>query len=358
MKNLSGISVVLAIVVLSACEGHGGAVGALPYTLSVDKTMIESDGKDAATLVITDADGVVLSTEANMRKASFHIEETGEWRSGMGTKDPNVFTSIDDGEYTITAIYDGVQCENTVVITSQNRRNYELFHKNVAIYRLTGTWCQYCPYMTEALKNVNEYTKDHSNVMEFHNADEYSVGYSMSMDMAAFLLRAYGTSGAGYPYCIYSISEGSEKRTVKDIQTMVRKQLEANPARTGIKASSSVVDGRLVINAEVTASAAGRYDLGMAILRDHCIPTSSSAFEDEYNDVVTTISGNFHGMSSDSFELAAAESKCLIRDCDVSSLDIANCRVVLFIVTEVDGKAIIDNAVDFMVGERVDYRYN
>lgn len=358
MKNLIGVFASLAIAALTSCEGQGEGAGRLPYALTVDKVVIESDGTDAATLVITDADGVVLSTEANMRKASFHIEETGEWRSGMGTKDPNVFTSIDDGEYTITAIYDGVQCENAVTVTSQNRRKYELFHKNVAIYRLTGTWCQYCPYMTLALENVNDYTKDHSIVMEFHNSDEYSVGYSMSMDMAAFLLRTYGTADDGYPYCIYSISEGSGKRTVNDIQALVRNQLEANPARTGIKASSSVKDGRLVVEAEVTASVAGRYDLGMAVLRDHCIPTSAGAYEDEYNDVVTTISGNFHGLSSDSFELDADASKSLVKDCDVLSLDTADCRVVLFTLTEAGGKAIIDNAVDFKVGEKVDYRYN
>ena len=50
-----------------------------PYRLSVDKTEIESDGKDAATFVITDANGLVLTDEAYLRNTSFHIEETDEW---------------------------------------------------------------------------------------------------------------------------------------------------------------------------------------------------------------------------------------------------------------------------------------
>lgn len=357
MRNSRNILLILAALVFAACDSlGGGAEGTAPFTLSVDKDTIESDGKDAATLVITDANGNVMTTAANLRKTSFYIEETAQWQSGMGMDNPNLFTTIIDGTYTISAMYNGVQCENTVQVKSQNRKNYELFHKNVAIYRLTGTWCQYCPYMTEALNNVNDYTKDHSIVMEFHNSDEFSVGYSATMDLAAFLLNRFGTKDDGYPYCIYSITEGSGKKTVNDIQNLVKNQLFANPAKTGIKASSSVTDGKLVVNAEVTASVAGKFDLGMAVLRDNCKPTSSSAHEDVYNDVVTNISGNFYGMSSDAFELAAGAKKEVAKECTLKTTD--NCRVVLFTITEVDGKAIIDNVVDFPLGESVDYRYN
>lgn len=344
------------IVGLAACESTGGAP---PFTLSVDKSVIESDGKDAATLVITDAEGNIMSTAANLRKTSFYIAETKEWQSGMGSDTPDIFTSIVDGTYTISAMYNGTQCENTVTVTSQNRRTYEKFHKNVAIYRLTGTWCQYCPLMTQALNNVNDYTKGHSIVLEFHNSDEYSVGYSTTMDMAAFLSNKYGNNA--YPYCIYSLEEGSGKRTVNDIQRLVKKQLVENPARTGIKATSSLSDGKLTVDAEVMASAAGKYDLGMAILRDNCIPTQTAyqkAYEDRYDDVVTNISGNFHGLSNDAFELSVDEKKNMTKECELKSQDVENMRVVLFTLTEVDGKAIIDNAVDFKVGEGVDYRLN
>lgn len=356
MKKLANIILIISIAAFAACEGMGGdASGTAPYTLSVDKDVIESDGKDAATLVITDAKGKVMSTAANLRRTSFYIEETGEWRSGMGSDAPDVFTSIIDGTYTISAMYDGVQCQNTVSVTSRNRKNYERFHKNVAIYRLTGTWCPYCPYMTEALDNVNAYTKDHSVILEFHNGDEYSLGYGNGMDMAAFLNSLFKSNA--YPFCIYSMAEGSGKRTVNDIQNLVKAQLVANPARTGIKASSSVADGKLSVSAEVTASAAGRYDLGIAVLKDNCIPTAT-AYEDRYNDVVTTISGNFYGLSTEAFDLKADESKSLVKECALKSEDLRDYRVVLFTLTEANGSAIIDNAVDFKVGEGVEYKYN
>ena len=330
-----------------------------PYTLSVDKDVIESDGTDVATLTITDVNGLVLTEGEYLRNTSFYIEELDEWRSGLGSGEaPNLFTSIVDGTYTISAMYKGEYCRNTVTITSGNRAGYEVFHKNVAIYRLTGTWCQYCPYMTEALNSVDEYTKDHSIVLEFHNADEFSVQYNSSMDMAAMLLKRFGTSDDGYPYCIYSLAEGSGKRTVNDIQRFVKNQLAANPAKTGIKAESSVENGKVTVKAGVKASSAGKYDLGIAILKDNCKPASMGAYEDVYNDVVTMISGNFYALSTDAFELSAGEEIEIEKVCEHPDIyPGSDCRVVLFTLTDAGGKVIIDNTVEFEVGESLDYRY-
>lgn len=330
-----------------------------PYTLSVDKSVIESDGKDAAVLTITDVNGLVLTEGEYLRQTSFYIEELDEWKSGLGGGDaPNVFTSIADGTYTIQGMFKGEYCRNSVKVRSENRSGYEVFHKNVAIYRLTGTWCQYCPFMTEALNNVDDYTKDHSIVLEFHNSDEFSVPYNSTMDMAAMLLKRFGTSDDGYPYCIYSLGEGSGKRTVNDIQRFVKNQLSEHPAKTGIKAESSVENGKAEVSVSVKASSSGKYDLGIAVLKDKCRPTSPSAYEEEYNDVVLMISGNLYAMSSDSFELEAGHEITLDKVCEHAEIyPGADCRIVLFTLVEENGKTVIDNAAELKAGGSVDYRY-
>lgn len=364
MTRVLNILSVISLFFVASCHGFQdpndllASVPQAPYTLSVDKTTIESDGKDAAVLTITDVKGLVLTEGDYLRNTSFYIEELDEWRSGLGSLTaPNIFTSIADGIYTISAMYQGEFCKNKVTVTSGNRSGYEVFHKNVAIYRLTGTWCQYCPYMSEALRNIDDYTKDHSILLEFHNADEYSVNYNGAMDLAAMLLKRFGTSSDGYPYAIYSLANGSGKRTVNDIQRFVKEQLAQNPAKTGIKAESEVVNGKVTVKASVKASSAGKYDLGIALLRDNCIP-SGTAQEDVYNDVVTMISGNFYAMSQDAFNLSADEECHIEKVCEHA--DIApgsSFKVVLFTLTEADGQVIIDNSVCFKVGESVDYRY-
>lgn len=354
MKKI--ITLLMTAFAIMSCGGVGADGTMAPYTLTVDKQVIESDGKDVAVLTITDANGLVLTEGSALRNVSFYIAEIDEFRSGMGSDSvPNEFTSIVDGEYTITASYNGVECEAPVTVTSQNRSKYERFHKNVAIYRLTGTWCPYCPYMTEALNNRDDYTKDHSIVLEFHNGDEFSVSYSMTEDLAGFLEKMYGNNG--YPYGIYSLAEGSGKRTVNDIKRLVKTRLVENPAQTGIKATSVLEDGKVTVKATVMASADGEYDLGWAVLKDNCIP-SGQANEDVYNDVVLSISGNFYAMSTDSFSLKADDEKTIEKAWESDKLDDKNCRVVLFTLRKSGNQIIIDNAVDFKVGKSVEYRYN
>ncbi len=325
-----------------------------PYTLSVSKDEIESDGKDEAVFTITDANGLVLTGPDYIRSTSFHIAETDVWQSGMVMERPNVLTSIKDGTYTVSAMYEGVKCANEVTVVSKNRSAYELFHKNVAIYRFTATWCQYCPALTTALSKLDDYTRDHSIVLEFHKDDEFSIA----------ALTSYLNTIAGVPYCVYSLdSSATGASSAAEIGAYVEDQLVKYPAMTGIKASSSVSGNKLTVEAVVKASKADKFDLGMAILRDNCVPASSTANESVYNDVVISISGNYRAMSPDSsFSLKANEEKKVIKEWTndfLTSAEAKNCRVVLFTLVSYGGKVVIDNAVEFKLGEGIsEYRGN
>ena len=367
MKNLTRLAIITTIAA-AGCSGtiDPGNTDSLPveepFTLSVDKDGIESDGKDAATFVITDANGKVLTDAEHIGKTSFHIAETDEWVSGLITRQPNVFTSITDGTYHIDAMYDGRSCTNTVTVTSSNRSRYEKFYKNLALFRLTATWCGYCPSMTEVLGKLNGFTKDHSVLLAFHNADEFSIPYSSSADFAGALLNRFQGNDEGLPFCIYSLAEGSGSRKLTDIQNIIKKQLYENPSTTGIAATSAIYGNELTVDIQVEASAAGKYDLGMAVLKNNCIPSSPSANEQEYDNVVIGITGNCFVMSAEtSFSLEAGEKKELQQSwkSDLLSTDaVKDCDVVLFTLKKMGEKTIIDNSVRFKAGESCSFRYN
>ena len=355
MKKLS-IFLSLVAVLATACTGghepevqETPAVG--PFTLSVDKTQIESDGKDAATFTITDANGQVLTDLAHIRNTSFYVVETNEWRTDIGSGDaPNVFTSITDGTYTVKAMYEGEYCENEVQIESVNRKEYELFHKNVLIYRFTATWCQYCPSMTDALAKINDFSKDHSLVMAFHGNDQYTFE-----GISEYASSIYST--VGFPYCDYSLVFGSGKRTLNDLHKNIKSVLIDYPAQTGIKVQTKVENGNLVVNAAVTASVSGEYDLAMAVLMDDCKPSApadgSPVYEEEYDNVIRAITGNYRAMSADKFSLGKDEEKVVVKTVPDFKFDQDKCRVVLFTLRKT-----VDNAVSVPVGQSVEYRYN
>lgn len=361
MKNLFTL-LPLAALLVSVCTGGPEpdveeVPAVAPFTLSVDKAQIESNGKDVATFTITDANGQVLTDLAHIRNTSFYVVETKEWRTDIGSGEaPNVFTSITDGTYTIQAMYEGEYCTNEVTVESVNRKEYELFHKNVLIYRFTATWCQFCPSMTEALAKMNDFSKGHSIVMEFHGKDQYTC-----RAISDYASGIYST--VGYPYCDYSLVVGSGNRTMNDLHNNIKSVLVDYPAQTGIKAETKVENGNIIVNATVMASVAGEYDLAMAVLMDDCVPSApadgSDVYEEEYDNVIRDITGNYIAMSSDKFSLDKSTEKAIVKESRDFRFPQEKCKVILFTLMRTsEGKTIVDNAVSVPVGQSVDYRYN
>lgn len=344
-----------AAVSMAGCEGVGNESNgeiSEPYTLSVDRATIEANGTDAATFTITDANGNVLTEGDYLKNTSFHIVETNSYLD----RKTNTFVSIDNGTYTVEGMYLGKPCEAPVTVKVVNRSKYEVFTKKIAIYRLTATWCQYCPSMTAALEKIDDYTKSRSVVMAFHGDENFGIvesGYFLS----DYLLAQF--SGEGYPFAIYSLNYGSGNRTRNEIISYVWNELYEYPATSGIKATSTVNSGTVSVDASVKVSASGEYDLGCALVQNG-LSGGADANEDVYNNVVRNISGNYRGMSTNAFSLDANQEKTSLKfeNIKFDSANQSDCSIVLFTLVK-DGKtARIDNVVSFPVGGSVDYVYN
>lgn len=356
-KNI--LPLLMAAFTFAACAGtidpaEQGGDPVAPFTLSADKTQIESDGADMATFTIKDANGRVLTDADHIRNTSFQIVELDEWRSGVGSSEaPNTFSSITDGTYTIKAMYNGEYCSNEVKVTSKNRSAYEKFFKNVLLYRFTATWCGYCPSMTAALEKVNDYTKSHSIIMQIHGNDEFAMSA-----MSSFATEIYNSQG--YPYCDYSLTGGSTKRTVNDIQRFVKDVLYTYPARTGIKASSAIEGDVIKVNATIQASVAGEYDLACAVIKDGCVPSAADANEKVYDNVLVGITANYRQMVAGTPSMQKdSERQVFLELPSASFKDVADkCTIILFTLTKVNGKVVVDNATTLQIGGSVEYKYN
>lgn len=343
---------------MAGCEGVGNESNgeiSEPYTLSVDKASIEANGTDAATFTITDANGIVLTEGDYLKNTSFHIVETNSYLD----RKTNTFVSIDNGTYTVEGMYLGKPCEAPVTVNVVNRSKYETFYKTVAIYRLTATWCQFCPIMTQSLLNVDDYTKSHMCVLAFHADNYYGVTEGKNY-VADILLSQFGLTG--YPSAIYSLSFGSGERTRNDIMGFVKDELYSHPATTGIKATSTVDGDNVKVTASVKASASGTYDLGCALICDN-LPGDGSTYEEVYNNAVRNVSANYRFMSGDAFTLNSGDEKTGIAVNGGEGIKFETARkkdysLVLFTLVKDGDKTRIDNCVKFPLGESVDYVYN
>ena len=340
-----------------------GTVGQAPFTLSVDNEVIESDGKQVATFKITDANGVVLTDNTELMSKIYFKNEATERRLARRTK---TFRSVEDGEYVFSATFSGEPCENTVTITSQNRTKYEVFRKNVCLYRFTATWCGNCPSMTEGLDRVNDWTKGRLVELDMHGAGSTYALSDGTRYVADHLVDQFNTGG--FPSCVYDLDVMSESRSYSEIEELVFDRIADAPATCGIKASSTFSNNQLTIQASVKTSTGGKYDLGYALLVDNCpggsnaIVNGQPAYEEKYNNTVLALSGNYENLSSAAQELAKDQEKQIVDYTQTVTLPeyakLSDCTLVVFALKQNGNDIYIDNAVKFPLGGSVDYIYN
>lgn len=348
-----------AIAAVSCSEGAGVITDAYvaPYTLSVDRQEIESDGKQTATFKITDANGTVLTDIPDlMSKIYFKNEKTGR-RLSRKTK---TFRSVVDGEYTFSATFSGEPCENTVTISSVNRSAYEVFKKNVCIYRFTATWCQNCPSMTQGLERVDDWTKDRIVELGLHGAGSTFAISDGEKHIADYLYPRFGAKG--YPSCVYDLNFMSDARAYTDIENIIFDRIAQNPTTCGIKAAASFSEGVLTLNAWLKTSTGGKYDIGYALLEDDC-DGGAEAYEDEYDNVVKAISANYEFMSSAAKELQKDQEHKFVELSQnvgiASGADLSKFSLAVFALKQSGNKVVIDNVVELPInGGNVDYIYN
>ena len=354
MKRL--IYLIPLLVAVSCSKGPDGsdAVFTEPLTLSVDKEQIASDGKQVATFIITDANGVVLTdNEELMSKIYFKNEATGR----RLTRRTKTFRSVEDGVYSFSATVSGKECANKVTVTSSGRSRYEVFRKKVAVYRFTATWCSNCPAMTLGYERVSDWTKGRYVELALHGAGSDFAFSDGSRYVADYLYPKF--KAPGFPSCVYDLDQMSETRAYDEIESIIFDRIASSPATCGIQASSSVADGKLSFSAKIKSSTGGRYDIGFAVLRDNCQP-GAGAYEDVYHNVVVGLSGNYENLSTSAFDLAKdAESAVSSHEMTLpEGAKIEDFSVVVFALRQDGDDVDIDNIVRFPAGGSVEYAYN
>lgn len=359
----------LMIAVLASCKGYleditddpsGGDDPSQPgLTISVDKDVIEADGKDKAVFSLVDADGRELTTDAEIRNVYFYNKATGK---ALPRKSVS-FSAIINGEYEFYAKYKGQQSKNTVVIKVQNRKKYEEFSRKVVIYKLTGTWCGFCPQMNTALSALSDDTKNHILELACHSAGGGEDPFALkvgSLDLGSTLLQAF--SGQGYPSLVYNLDKLSGNRAVSVIEDEVMQQRIDNPATCGVKIESTVVSStQAEVKATLKASKSGDFDLACALLLDNQYYPAGTASDGMYSHIVKWISPNFLSMkgSATRFTLEAGKEHSVTFSIQGDFSEKGNMRVAVIALRDVNKMSpLVDNANECALGASVDYLYN
>ena len=364
MKKL--IFITAALAALSACHGTGGEYipdeYVAPYTLEVDKPTIEASGSDWATFTLKDSYGRdILEDKIALQRVNIYaVDASGVAVDRMQTR----FRAISDASYTFEASYSGngkiEKSANVVTLTAKNRSSYEKYHKNVAIYKATATWCGPCAVMTTALASLDEDAKAHSVELCWHGEDELALTLPGSLaDCGGMVISYFG--GAGYPTVVFDAhSMFRGERSGADLSAAIWRIRADYPATCGIKldteydqATSSKRD-----DAELTSSNGGDYDLGFAVLLNNQIVPGGTNPGQKYEHIVCATTANYYTYSTSISPVGKNQSKSWSLNVPVGNLNVNDLSVVAFAFVRSSNGARIDNIVEVKAGESIDYLLN
>jgi hypothetical protein len=334
-----------------------------PFTLSVDKAEVEADGQDCVTFSLKDAyDREMLEDKKTLQSINI--------TSDKGTRVPRMTTSatfISNGEYTFTATFKGIKSANTVVVTARNRAKYEVYHRNVGLFKCTSVSCVACPNLGKILNGLTGEAAEHTVVLAVHGnfsgRDPFSM-YVGDTDLGSYMISYFG--GSGWPTLIYDLDKaetGSGQGSLIEANIMQRRI--DHPATCGIKVESVQLEGSaLKVKASMKSSTGGDYDLACAVLRDGLEYQGGYSDNDDgiYNHVVVAASESFIAYYNGQEVAEGAEiSEEFSFDFgdDVPSAAVLKDYYVAVYAHRRTGKgSTMDNIVTCAYGDSVDYHLN
>ncbi len=370
MKKLLYIS---ALALMAACSGTVDPEDdqviipdeyTEPFTLSVDKTEVEASGKDYVTFSLKDAYDREMLADKNALQSINIVSEEGVRVPRMD----NRATFIDNGTYNFTAKFKGKASQNTVQVEAKNRDKYEMFHRNVGLFKCTSVWCSACPYLAENLHKISDEAKDHSVVLALHgnfdDTDPFSL-YVDGTDLGSYMMGRFG--GSGWPTLIYDLTRAKVgTMNTTDIENDIMQRRIDSPATCGIKVNSVQVEGTaLKVSATLKSSTGGEYDMACAVLRNGLKFESGYSYQNSgiYDEVVVALSESFVGYYKGETVAEGSEiSETFSFDFGDSvpsaeALDSYYVAVYAHRKTA-DGRSVMDNIVTCDYGKSVDYRLN
>ena len=362
-----------AVALLAACSGQIDPEDdqpvvipdeyTAPFTLSADKTHVEADGKETVTFSLKDAyDREMLSDKKALQ--SINIV------SDKGTRVPRMqmtATFIANGTYSFTATFKGEKSANTVEVEARNRARYEVFHRNVGLFKCTSVWCVACPSLGKSLHNLDDSSKEHSVVLALHgnfnDADPFSL-YVGDTDLGSYVMGYF--RGQGWPTLVYDMNVASTgAASTTDIEAEIMERRIESPATCGIKVTSVAVEGSaLKVKATMKSSTGGDYDLACAVLRNGLeFPGGYSVNDDGiYDEVVVALSESFIGYyKGESVEKDGEISEEFSFDFGEkvpSQKELDSYYVAVYAHRKTSEGSTMDNIVTCGYGQSVDYHYN
>ncbi len=270
MKNIVRYASLLfaAAMLFSSC-GEKMEEEKIVLKISLDKTVVQTDGEDFVTLtvslgdkILTEADGVNFYKKSKTSLAPVTLPEFK-------------FSTTEKGKHVIMAEYGTYMSEETAIhgisvelpeTPEDTKPESTAFKARVLVIEFTGTECGFCPAMKTLFKKTleNETVNERVVLVECHTYNNNDPCYLQTGFDESYDAR-------GYPdvRCDLYYKFNNYKASVSELTGLLNDLHDAKKDGAAGLAVNSILDGDQVITRVTVKSAeAGEYRVGAFLLED------------------------------------------------------------------------------------------
>ncbi len=298
--------------------------------------------------------------------------------SGSVLLNDKTYNVKSSGEYSFYAVYGDIMSEIVVVksvadlpaeVEDSAPAQYNAFRKRVLGVLVTGTWCQYCPYMIRA---VHEYEEAYGENDDLVMADAHSGGSDIMRCDASDKI-ADRLSAVSYPTLKFGLSGKAEnsilntrQQTGEDVKAVVDSQLSTK-ALTAISANSTLSGTDLYVRADIKIAVDGDFKVGAWLVESGIEEYQSSALEEYMHIHNDAVFGAYPMNFSMCEAVGGVESQkggskhifyCEFDLKHFSTLqNIDNADIIIFVYNDDNLVKCVDNVIKFPVGGSYAFDY-
>lgn len=332
--------------------------------LSADRSIICSDGKDAATFTVTltAKDGSVTDITD---EAEIYFSATDELLTG------NRFTTSESGEYAFYAAY-GLSLSDEVSISaleivpevpSDPQPEGRTFSHRMLLVQHTGATCPNCPLMMTSLKALSE-NEEYKGTYNLAASHSYNGGSNdKAYSDAAKTVSAMFCSGS-YPELTFNLTNTSTGHSYNDICEQVGMHAMAS-AGVGIAMAVEASGNSVIAAIECKFAEDKSYRIGAWLLEDDIFSTQHGA-TDNWQHTHSNALRMMHGQKQNEriYGTAVGSVKAGEKVSQVLKFELEegwkaeNCKVLAFVTAaDAEGNYDIVNTVVCKAGETAAYDY-
>ena len=172
----------------------------------------------------------------------------------------NVFVPKTVGVYEIRAEYNNTMSDVvSVTVESDNEFHGKAFYRRNLIYKITGTWCVYCPQMAYAIQAIQKAEPDRYVDVSLHLSDLLTTNAGFE------LITHYNPVGVPAAYVDNASTQISQDKDL--LVYYSNSSVKRNPTISGLKLTTSIdADKQITVDVETSVNKTAEFSLAVALL--------------------------------------------------------------------------------------------